>query len=130
MPLESTVFFLDRSLGTHIVAGILRKAGATVEVHADHFSPDAPDEEWLTAAGRRGWVVVTQDKRIRFREVERVALRNAGVKAFIVTASRISGAEVGALLVKRLNGMVRMIDASSGPSVALVSREGIRSTKV
>jgi predicted nuclease of predicted toxin-antitoxin system len=129
VPLETIVFFLDRSLGTHIVAGFLRGAGAIVEVHADHFQSDAPDEDWLTEAGKRGWVVLTQDKRIRFREVEQVALHNAGVKAFIVTASRITGPEVGALLVKRLNDLVRMIEVTRGPFIALISREGIRLTR-
>lgn len=105
---------------------MLREAGAVVEVHADHFEPTSPDEEWLTEAGRRNWVVITRDKRIRFREVERVALQNSKVKAFIVTANRASALEVGGLLVNRLKTMVRIIDTSSGPFVVLVSREGIR----
>jgi hypothetical protein len=41
------VFFVDRSLGAHKVVDALRAAGAKVEAHADHFSDDAPDEEWL-----------------------------------------------------------------------------------
>ena len=51
--LASLVFFVDRSLGKHIVAQALRAAGARVEVHDDHFPQDATDVEWLTCAGTR-----------------------------------------------------------------------------
>jgi len=36
------------------VATALRDAGATVEIHDDHFPPDALDETWLHAVGHRG----------------------------------------------------------------------------
>jgi hypothetical protein len=35
------VFFVDRSLGKHVVPGALRAAGARVEVHDDHFPQNA-----------------------------------------------------------------------------------------
>ncbi|MGH9423743.1 MAG: hypothetical protein ACRD3J_27460 [Thermoanaerobaculia bacterium] len=60
------VFFTDRDLGTRFPE-ILRAAGLLVERHADHFAPDTPDEEWLEAIGRRGWVALTHDMRIRYK---------------------------------------------------------------
>jgi hypothetical protein len=56
-------FFLDRSLGKEIVAQALRAAGADVEIHDDHFPPDAKDEDWLTEVGSLGWIVLTKDRR-------------------------------------------------------------------
>ena len=52
-PPETYTFFVDRSLGKHVVAVALRSAGARVEVHDDHFSPDATDEHWLTESGEK-----------------------------------------------------------------------------
>ena len=39
-PPESPTFFVDRCLGKIFIAGELRKAGANVEVHDDHFAID------------------------------------------------------------------------------------------
>ena len=65
-PPEPSVFFIDRSLGKKIVAQALRDIGETVEIHDDHFAPDAKDEDWLVEVGKRGWIVLTKDDRIRY----------------------------------------------------------------
>jgi hypothetical protein len=38
MAAAEPVLFVDRSLGAHLVPQALREAGATVEVHGDHFA--------------------------------------------------------------------------------------------
>jgi uncharacterized protein with PIN domain len=69
---EQLTFFLDRQLGRHKMSGILRIAALNVEIHDDHFEQDAPDEEWLMVAGQKGWIVVTRDEQIRYRESRRL----------------------------------------------------------
>jgi hypothetical protein len=61
----SLVFFTDRDLGAAFPQ-ILRTGGLTVERHRDHFEPDCPDEHWLAEIGRRDWVALTHDARIRY----------------------------------------------------------------
>ena len=61
---DRAVFFLDRNLGSKIVAGELRRAGHRVEIHDDHFAPAVLDVDWLREVGSRGWVVLTKDRRI------------------------------------------------------------------
>ena len=78
-PLPELTLFLDENFGTTTVADALRKAGIKVEVLADHFERGTRDETWLPEVGRRGWAVVTKDKRIRHRQVEMDALMGAGV---------------------------------------------------
>lgn len=73
-PASGLVFFIDRSLGRKYVAEALRTAGATVEVHDDHFPQTTPDVDWLAEVGRRGWVVLSKDERIRRNRIEREAL--------------------------------------------------------
>ena len=58
---EDVTFFIDRSLGREKVPNALRQAGAKVVVHDDIFANDAPDEEWLAAAGKSKWVVWGDD---------------------------------------------------------------------
>src|SRR5574341_871525 len=79
-PPNRYAFFIDRSLRSKIVAEALRQAGAEVHVHDDYFPPNAPDEEWLRVVGRRGWIVLTKDDRIRYRGTGLAALINAGVR--------------------------------------------------
>ena len=60
--IDLPVFFLDRSLGKHIIAEALRQAGQDVRIHDDHFRQDTTDEEWLRQVGGQGWIVLTKDK--------------------------------------------------------------------
>lgn len=94
-PPESYVYFLDRSLGKNVVAIALRSAGATVEIHDDYFPPDAADEEWLAEVGRRKWIVLTKDNRLRYHPREKQALLRHRVRAFILTARDLRGEEMG-----------------------------------
>lgn len=125
------VFFIDRSLGRKKLAAALRAAGAVVEVHDDHFAPDAPDVEWLREVGARGWAVLTADKRIRYNNLERRALIGAGVQAFVLTSR--AGPDTGQIFVSALRKMERLCanhegqafiaKVSRGPDVRLLTKE-------
>lgn len=97
------VFFTDRDLGIAFPE-ILRDSGLTVERHRDHFPPACPDEEWLEVVGRRGWVALTHDTRIRYKpnQLEKVVQHNVRLlvlvgkatfpdlaRSFVATYSRI-----------------------------------------
>lgn len=84
-PVTGLVFFIDRSLGRRYVAQALRDAGAKVEIHDDHFPQTTSDVDWLTEVGKRGWVVLSKDERIRRNRIERGALVAARVRAFFLT---------------------------------------------
>lgn len=118
------VFFVDRSLGRHVVADALRAAGAPIEVHDDHFPQDAPDEVWLPVVGQRGWAVITKDDRIRYRQAETTAAVAAGVALFIFVGKAMRGAAIADALVKALPAMVELIETHKRPFVAKVSRGG------
>jgi hypothetical protein len=80
------VYFTDRDLGKRFPE-ILRSHGLTVERHADHFASDTPDEVWLETAGRRGWIVLTHDRRIRYKPNERDALMRHGVGLLVIVGA-------------------------------------------
>jgi hypothetical protein len=82
------------------VAAALRAKGLVVEVHSDHFPPDAPDTEWLAAVGKHHWIVLTKDKNIRKRELERRALNESGVHAFFLGQQGLSGMEMATIFAK------------------------------
>jgi hypothetical protein len=102
----------------------LRDIGETVEIHDDHFAPDARDEVWLAEVGRRGWIVLTKDDRIRYRVTERTALTSANVRAFVLTSTQMQGSEMVAAFLKALPRMKRLLTNRPAPFIARVSRHG------
>lgn len=81
--MKPSTYFTDRDLGTQFPS-VLKRAGLAVEPHSDHFPPDCPDEEWLAEVGRRGWIAVTHDSRIRYKPNEREAVVRHDVRLLVV----------------------------------------------
>jgi len=122
---EELIFFLDRSLGKHIVAAALREAGEEVVIHDEQFQQNTPDTEWLTAAGQNGWVVLTKDERIRYRIAELAALRRANARAFVLTARKdLSGPELAGIFVSALPRIRRLVAQQAPPFIAKIARDG------
>jgi predicted nuclease of predicted toxin-antitoxin system len=124
-PPEELIFFLDRQLGRHKMAGILRGADLKVEVHDKHLAQDAPDPEWLAFAGQNNWIVITRDERIRYRVAEKQAIRRAKVCAFVLAAQGNLRAETLAEnFLKALPKIRRLVEKQKPPFVAKISRGG------
>ena len=123
-PPDPLVFFIDRSLCRNIVAQALRQIGETVEIHDDHFAPDAKDEDWLGEVAKRGWIVLTKDDRIRYRITERTAIESAKGRAFVLASTQLQGSEMAAAFVKALPRIKRLVAGRAPPFIARVSRAG------
>ena len=76
------MIFIGRSIPKG-VAEALKMVRDDIRWLEDEFTHDAKETEWLPEIGRRGWLVITRDKRIRSRPGERKALLDAGVGCFI-----------------------------------------------
>lgn len=116
----SVVFFTDRDLGTRF-PDILREAGLRVERHQDHFSPDCPDEVWLEEVGRRGWIAITHDSRIRYKPNELAAVRRHGVKLLVVVGAAPFPL-LAASFVNTTPRILRFLDKHPAPLIAKVYR--------
>jgi len=77
------VFFSDENLGRRVFPERLRAAGVRLEIHLDHFAQGAVDQSWLREVGKRGWVLLTLDARLRYNRLERDAIMEHGLAAFI-----------------------------------------------
>ncbi|MBA2433666.1 MAG: hypothetical protein M3480_07170 [Verrucomicrobiota bacterium] len=107
------------------MAAILRAAGLKVLVHDDHFAQNATDQEWLTAAGKSNWIVITRDERIRYRTAERQALRRAKVRAFLLAAQGDLRAETLAeTLLRALPKIIEIVGKTQPPFIAKIWRDG------
>lgn len=109
------VFFLDRSLGRHILAGRLSAARVLVEPYHKHFTrDDAPDEEWIAYAAARGWIALTKDGDIRINEFERAAVVRHSAHLFSLTNANMSGAEGADAFLRAMPELIRVSAAWAG----------------
>lgn len=100
--------FCDRSLGRRKVPDRLRQVHPVVIAHDDVFPQDTDDEVWLREAGRRGWIVVMKDDRIRYRPGERKMVIEAGVCCFCLHPSKdMTGEDMATTLVLALPRILR-----------------------
>lgn len=116
----SRVYFTDRDLG-NIFPDILAAAGLRVERHRDHFRPDCPDEEWLEAVGRKGWIAVTHDARIRYKPNELNAVVRHGV-SLLVVVGRARFADLAHSFVATVPRIEAFLDHHAPPLIAKVYR--------
>jgi predicted nuclease of predicted toxin-antitoxin system len=118
-------FYVDRCLGK--AAGqALRDAGASVEVHDDHFAQNAPDEEWIPQVAERGWVILTKDKNIRRHAGEREAVVTAHARIITLTSGNMRGADMAVLFVAHLTEMEDLATAQPAPFVAVLGPNGLQ----
>lgn len=116
----SRVFFTDRDLGKQFPQR-LRDAGLVVERHGDHFRPDTPDTEWLPEVGRRGWIVITHDERIRYKANELAAVVQHRV-AMLLVVGRAPFPELARYFVQTLPRIQAFVDEHKPPYIAKVHR--------
>lgn len=115
------VFFTDRDLGRQFPA-ILKSNGLAVERHENHFSPDTPDEVWLEEVGRRRWVALTHDRRIRYKPNERDAVVRHRV-ALLVIVGTAPYPQLARSFVAALPSINRFLDCHEPPFIAKVYRQ-------
>ena len=121
---DELVLFIDRNLGKHIVANALRTAGIRCEIHDDHLPQDAPDEEWLSLVGRKGWVAIGRDKNIRYRSGEKAALIEANARLLVVRAKQTTGLDIAELLIAYIKRIRRFVQKHDAPFIAGITRDG------
>lgn len=101
-----------------------RRAGIVAHVFRDYFPSGVRDEQWLPEVGRRNWVVLSKDKWIRRREVERTALMNAGVAAFVLSSGDMKGTEMGRAFAKAYPRIRKLLRDYVPPFIATVNTDG------
>ena len=111
-------------MGDKVVAQALRQQGCRVELLKKHFEIDVLDEEWLPAVGRRGWLILTKDDRIRKRPAEREALMQSGARAFILPSGNMSGEDMASAIANALPKIQRFVAKNPPPFIARIPKVG------
>lgn len=90
----------------------------------EHFDPAEADEKWIAEVGKRDWIVITKDRRIRYRQHEKMAVKNAGVALFVLVSSNQRGESMADALLKAVPRLRRFLDSHDRPFIAKVYRDG------
>ncbi len=122
------IFFTDRDLGKNF-PDILRQNGINVEKHIDHFADDAKDEEWLTVIGKRGWYVLTHDRRIRYKTNEKAAVEKHRIGLFVIVG-KAPFAKLAQNFVFTLPKIMKFLDKNPRPFIAKIYRPDKTKRKV
>lgn len=122
--LPDVPLFLDRAIDSDHIYQALTTSGVTVLRHRDHFDDDATDPEWLPVVGHRGWIVLTKDEAMQYNELEKIAIKNSGVRIFILVRGNLSGQEMAAIFVRALPAIARISRNHPAPFIAKVYRNG------
>jgi predicted nuclease of predicted toxin-antitoxin system len=102
----------------------LRAQGWIVEAHDDHFAEDTKDEELLAELERREWILITEDKRIRYRPAERAAFTEAGLRMFVLTSGNLSAAAALRILLAAKRHIAEVLSKESGPFMYRIAKDG------
>lgn len=104
-------FFADRSLG-RVTVERLRTEGWAIHRISEVYPDDArhvPDEDWISHGCRRGWTLLTKDKRIRYRAPEIGSLDGATL-LFCLANQQLSTDQMVAALATARGRIHRAID--------------------
>jgi hypothetical protein len=74
--------------------------------------------------GERQWVLLTKDKNVRRNQLEVEAILNAGVRAFVITATNLNHQQIADLVSKAIPKIARL-SRQRGPSVYNITSTGI-----
>lgn len=125
LQLEDFILYLDENLDNRQpILDILLSNHIQHHRHRDHFPRGTPDEVWLTFVAGRAWVVLTKDKRNRYNEIEREALRRHRVREFYFGSGNFTGADMGQALSACLGQMKALVRRYNPPLVGSISRSG------
>lgn len=87
----------------------------------------APDNTWLPTIGHAGLVVLTRDKRIRSRPLERRTLLDHGVRAcFLTSGGNLDLFSQLRLWLRHWDDIETLVSEHPAPWLASVTRSGVR----
>ncbi len=103
---------------------MLAEAGYVVHVPGPAtFSTGTQDVDWLPHVGERRWILITKDKSIRKREIELLALNEARVRTFVLTAAGLKGDEQAQVLKEALPAILRLLRRRASHFIARVTAD-------
>lgn len=117
---------LDENLSSSDIAEFLRRIRKEwqIELHTDYLARGASDVEVITECGRREWILISCDDRIRYVPENKAAVIRNRVQVFMFNKGNYQGVEYAAALIVGRTQLLNMIRLTAGPFFARITRSG------
>jgi hypothetical protein len=122
-------FFIDRSLGRHLLPDALRASGFVVHTMWDIYGPGAEqriaDVQWIAEGAAKGWILLSKDEKMRYRTIERTAIEETNARVFLLTNQQLPGQEQVGWFLNNMQRVVRL-SRKLGPRIYGVYQSDVR----
>ena len=95
-----------------------------MEVLDDYFEPNTNDEEWLKFVGKKGWILFTKDKKIRYRAAVVEIIKKGKIRMFILSRGNLSCHEMSQIIINALPAIKKFIFKHPPPFIVSITRSG------
>jgi hypothetical protein len=116
-------YVFDENLSTSLVRG-LKEFGEDVNHITEFFPQGTVDEEWLKFLGKNKWYLITRDKRIHRRPIEKDALKRFGVGSFFLQGKNMSRWELVRQVIIIWHRVIEKAESTQVPFAYQISRSG------
>jgi hypothetical protein len=80
---------------------------------------------WLSEVGKRDWIVLTKDDRIRYRPAALEAYRRNKSRVFIFGSGEMKAQEMAEAFIRALQKISRLVRRTPVPFFGRISRAGL-----
>ena len=106
------------------LADALHQRGRLVHMHNQVFPDETPDRIWIPEVARRGWIIVTRDRRLRHRHLEWMAFLRAKARVLWFKGDRASNVEITEGFLSALTAIDEMTALLPPPYIIKVTPAG------
>jgi hypothetical protein len=106
------------------LADALQQRGRLVHMHKQVFPDRTPDRIWIPDVARRGWIIVTRDRRLQNRHLEWMAFLRAKARVLWFKGDRASNVEITEGFLSALPKIDRLTSHLEPPYIIKVTPAG------
>jgi hypothetical protein len=125
-PLESLTFFTDQDTSCEDLITVLIEAGARVVRLKEIYPVDQDDETWIEECSKKGWIILSRNKRIRYVSTQlQKIITHKGRAFFIISSKPMTGLQMADRIAKAVPKMRKVIDKHDGPWLVKLQADGV-----
>ncbi len=106
------------------LADALQQRGRLVRMHKQVFPDRTPDRIWIPDVSRRGWIIVTRDRRLQRRHLEWIAFLRAKARVLWFKGERASNIEITEGFLTALPGIDKITAQLRPPYIIKITVAG------
>lgn len=91
---------------------------------ASGFAQNAPDDEWMAVVGKRGWIVLTHDKRFHKSEATLAAVRQHSVRCLYLDGGALGTWDKFVLFARCASRVTTIIAKENPPYIYRLHNSG------